>query len=49
MSGDWPPHVREAVRQVRADDFVIDLAPWPADSVHIDRAQDLVAIGRVAA
>jgi hypothetical protein len=48
MTGDWPPHVRETVRQVTVDDFVIDPDPYPADSAHIARAQDLVAIGRVS-
>ncbi len=48
MTGDWPPHLRETVRQVTVDDFVIDPDPYPADSAHIARAQDLVAIGRVS-
>jgi SAM-dependent methyltransferase len=48
MTGDWPPHLRETVRQVTVDDFVIDPDPYPAESAHIARAQDLVAIGRVS-
>jgi SAM-dependent methyltransferase len=47
MSGSWPSGLREAIRQVRVDDFTIDPDPSPAGSVHIARAQDLVAIARV--
>jgi SAM-dependent methyltransferase len=49
MSGTWPSGLREAVRQVSLDDFVIDPDPFPAGSAHIARAQDLVAIARVTA
>ena len=47
LSGTWPPGLRDVVRSVTAEDFVIDDDPFPADSARIAAAQDLLAIARV--
>ncbi len=48
LSGTWPTDLREMVRSVTTQDFVIDDAGMPAASTNIATAQDLLAIARVA-
>lgn len=49
LTGSWPPDLRDMVRSVTPDDFVVDADPFPADSAPIAGAQDLLAIARVTA
>ena len=48
LSGSWPPGLRDVVRSVTTDDFIVDGDHFPADGAHIAAAQDLLAIARVA-
>ena len=49
LTESWSPDLRELVRSVTTDDFVVDSDPFPADSARIAAAQDLLATARVAA
>ena len=49
LSESWPSGLRDMVRSITADDFVVDVDPVPADSAPIAEAQDLLAIARVTA
>lgn len=49
LTGSWPPGLRDIVTSVTADDFVVDVDPFPAQSEHIAAAQDLLAIAQVRA
>ena len=49
LSESWPSGLRDIVRSITADDFVVDVDPVPADSAAIAEAQDLLAIARVTA
>lgn len=49
LSESWPSGLRDMVRSVTPDDFVVDADPFPADSAHIAGAQDLLAIAQVSA
>ena len=49
LTGSWPPGLRDAVRSVTTEDFVVDVDPFPADSARIAAAQDLLAIAWVTA
>lgn len=49
VTGSWDPGLRDVVRSVTADDFVIDADSFPAASDRIAAAQDLLATARVQA
>ena len=49
LTGSWPTGLRDVVASVTADDFVVDVDPFPADSAPIAAAQDLLAIAQVRA
>lgn len=49
LTGSWPPDLRDMVRSVSTDDFIVDADPFPAASAHITAAQDLLAIAQVGA
>jgi len=49
LSESWPSDLRDMVRSVTPDDFVVDVEPFPADSAPIAAAQDLLAIAQVRA
>lgn len=46
LSDTWPPGLRETVRSITVEDFVVDEEPSSAESSHIAAAQDLLAIAR---
>lgn len=46
MGGTWPADLRETIRSITVDDFVIDEEPGPAESSRIADAQDLLAIAQ---
>ena len=47
LTGSWPADLRDIVRSVTADDFVVDADAFPSTSAHVAAAQDLLAIARV--
>lgn len=47
LTESWSSGLRDMVRSVTTDDFVVDLDPLPAASGRIAAAQDLLAIARV--
>ena len=49
LTESWSPGLRDRVRSVTTDDFVVDLDPLPAASARIAAAQDLLAIAWVTA
>ena len=46
LSGTWSPGLREIVRSVTVDDFVIDASPMDVGDARLDEAQDLLAAAR---
>jgi len=47
LSGTWPEGLRDVVRSVTLDDFLVDVDPLPATSARIAAAHDLLAIAQV--
>ena len=49
LTESWSPGLRDMVRSVTTEDFVVDVDPFPAASARIAAAQDLLAIAWVIA